>query len=497
MNFAKILFSLMGLTLISKVLGFLREIFLSYFYGASSTTDAYLVALTIPGVLFAFFSTAVAIGFVPTFTRVSNNVEERNNFVNNVFSILLVASTVIVILTIVFAEQLVYILAPGFDSETKYLAIKFTQIFVFGIYFSCWLSVFVAFLNFFRKFTVVALAGIPLNLSILLSIVLSYYYSIYWLVLGAVLGKLLEIILLYPVVRKFDYKFKFILNFRDENVKHLVLLSLPLTLSIAVNQINVIVDKSIASTLEVGAISAINYSHYLVELVVGIFVMSVATIFFPDLARYFHDNDYEKITSTAEKSLKLVNFFVVPSYIYFMVKSFEIITFVYQRGSFDQKSTDLTSSVFIFFAAGLLGFSYREVLTRIFYAMHNTRIPVTNSIIGVVVNIVLAYILSSFLGVSGLALATSIAAFVTTILLFLKLKKMDIFLDYNDLFFDLFKSTVAAIIAAGVAFVFKDDGWFLVFNFLLFAFTYLLFLLLLKNDIMFVLYNNAMRRYKN
>lgn len=494
MSFAKVLFSLMGLTLISKVLGFLREIFLSYFYGASSTTDAYLVALTIPGVLFAFFSTAVAIGFVPTFTRVSDNIEERNNFVNNVFSILLVASTIIVLLTIVFAEQLVYILAPGFDSETKSLAIKFTQIFVLGVYFSCWLSVFVAFLNFFRRFTIVALAGIPFNLSILLSIVLSYYYSIYWLVLGAVLGKLLEIVLLYPVVKQYDYKFKFILNFKDMHVRHLVLLSLPLTLSIAVNQINIIVDKSIASTLEVGAISAINYSHYLVELVVGIFVMSVATIFFPDLARFFHDKDYKKITYTSEKSLRLVNLFVVPSFIYFMVKSFEIITFVYQKGSFDQDSTNLTSSVFTLFAAGLVGFSYREVLTRIFYAMHNTKIPVTNSIIGVIVNIVLAYILSSFLGVSGLALATSTSAFVTTILLFLKLKKMKIFLDYRNLFVDIAKTVFSALLASSVAFFVKGDGWFLVANFLIYISIYLLILIVLKNDMMMLIYNRVIRK---
>lgn len=496
MSFAKILFSVMGLTLISKILGFLREVFLSYFYGASSTTDAYLVALTIPGVLFAFFSTAVTIGFIPTFTRISDDIDKRNEFINNVFSILLVASTIIVVLTIVFAEQLVYILAPGFDAPTKYLAIKFTQLFVFGVYFSCWLSVFIAFLNFFKKFTIVALAGIPFNLSILLSIVLSYYYSIYWLVLGAVLGKLLEIILLYPVVKSLNYKFRFNLNFSDKHVKHLVLLSLPLTLSIAVNQINIIVDKSIASTLEVGAISAINYSHYLVELVVGIFVMSVATIFFPDLARYYHEKKYDQITFTAEKSLKLINFFVVPCFIYFMIKSVEVITFVYERGSFNEDSTVLTSSVFILFSAGLLGFSYREILTRIFYAMHNTKIPVINSVIGVVINIALAFILSKILGVAGLALATSCSAFVTTALLFLKLKKLNIFLDYNNLFFDLSKSLLAAIFASIVIISIKDNGLFLIVNFIIFIFIYCIALLVLKNEIMLIVFNKSIGLYK-
>lgn len=493
MKFAKTLFFLMILTLFSKVLGFLREIFLSYFYGASSITDAYLVALTIPGVLFAFFSTAIAVGFIPTFTIVSEDIVKRNEFVNKVFSILLVVSTLIVILTLIFAEQLVYILAPGFDLHTKELSIKFTRLFVFGVYFSCWLCVFIAFLNFFKKFTLVALAGIPLNLSVLLSIVLSYYYSIHWLILGAVFGKFLEIILLYPAVKKLKYRFKFSFDLKDSNVRHLILLSLPLTLSIAVDQINIIVDKSIASSLEVGAISAINYSHYLVELIGGIFVMSVTTIFFPDLARYYKENKFDMITFTSEKSLKLIHFFVVPCFIYFAFKSFEIITFVYQRGNFNEKSTILTSTVFTLFSAGLLGLAYREVLTRIFYAMHNTKIPVINSVIGVSINIVLALTLSKILGVSGLALATTCSAFITAFLLFYNLKKLNIILNYKSLLIDLMRNLLAAIIASLVTYSIKDSGLFLVFNFIAYISIYFIMLFLVKNEIMVFIFHRLVR----
>lgn len=479
----------MGLSLISKLLGFLREIFLSYFYGASSTTDAYLVALTIPGVLFTFFSTAIAVGFIPTFSSISNDIEQRNEFVNNIFNILLIVSTIIVIGTVLFSEQLVEILAPGFDNYTKTLAIKFTRLFVLGIYFSSWLSIFVAFLNYFKYFRVVALAGIPFNISILISIVLSFYYNIYWLVLGAVFGKLLEIIYLYPYVRKNSYKYKLTLNLKDKNVKYLFLLSLPLTLSISVNQLNIIVDKSIASSLEVGAISAINYSNYLIQLVVGIFVLSVTTIFFPDLAKHFIDRDFKKIEGLMLKSLKLVNILVIPSAFYFFFKSYEIISFVFERGNFNSSSSLLTSSVFVFLSLGLLPFSYREVLIRVFYAMHNTKTPVVNSIIAVIINILLAFQLSKTLGIIGIAIATTIAAFITTLLLFLSLPKLKLKLDFYSFYKDLLKSIVASAISILLIYKIKDTGLFIILNFIIYILFYTATLFILKNEIVLQVYS--------
>jgi putative peptidoglycan lipid II flippase len=487
-NFLKVFFSLIGLTLISKVLGFLREVFLSFYYGASYITDAYLVALTIPGVLFAFFTTAISVSFIPIFSKISENIEERNNFVNNLFSSLIIVSSVIVLLTLIFAEILVLICAPGFDQVTTDLAIKFTRLFVVGVYFSCWLSVFCAFLSFFKKFTIIALAGIPFNLSILASIALSYYYGENWLILGAVFGKLFEIIFLYPHVKKLNYKFKFKIDFNDENIKKLIFLSIPLMFSVAVNQINIIVDKSIASTLQVGAISAVNYSHYLIELVIGIFVLTVVTIFFPDLAKFFQKKDFNNIQKTTEKSLQIVNFFVIPSFIFFVFQSSNIISFVYERGNFRQEDVELTSSAFMFFSIGLLGLAYREVLSRIYYAMHNTKIPVINSIIGVIINIILALILSKYMGVSGLALATSLSAFITAILLVFYLKKFNIFLNYKNILSCFFKKIISATLAIFSIILFSQDI-FLPLFFFIFLFFYFLFLLLLKDEILVFTFN--------
>ena len=491
MGFLKVFFSLIGLTLISKVLGFLREVFLSFYYGASYITDAYLVALTIPGVLFAFFTTAISVSFIPIFSKISENIEERNNFVNNLFSGLIIVSSIIVVLTILFADILVFICAPGFDQVTRDLAIKFTRLFVVGVYFSCWLAIFCAFLSFFKKFTIIALAGIPFNLSILTSITLSFYYGENWLILGAVFGKLFEIIFLYPHVKKLNYKFKFKINFKDENIRKLIFLSMPLMFSVGINQINIIVDKSIASSLQVGAISAINYSHYLIELVIGIFVLTVVTIFFPDLAKFFQKKDFNNIEKTTEKSLQIVNFFVIPSFIFFIFQSSNIISFVYERGNFGQSDVELTSNAFIFFSIGLLGLAYREVLSRIYYAMHNTKIPVINSIVGVLINIVLALILSKYMGVSGLALATSLSAFITAILLIFYLKQFNIFLNYKNIFTCFLKKIISATLAMLLIILFSKYI-FLPLFFFIFLFFYFIFLFLLKDEILVFTFNKVL-----
>lgn len=497
MGFLKIFFSLIGLTLISKVLGFLREMMLSFYYGTSNITDAYLVALTIPGVLFSFFSIAISVSFIPVFSKIADDIERRNKFINNIFSILLLISTIIVFVTIIFAEYFVFICAPGFDQSTKDLAIKFTRIFVIGVYFSCWLAIFCAFLNFFKKFTLVALAGIPFNISILLSIFLSYHYGITWLILGAIFGKIFEIIYLYPHVKKLDYKFYPIMDFKDVHAKQMFFLALPLMLSVTVNQLNIIVDKSIASTLEVGAISAINYSHYLIELILGIFVLTVTTIFFPDLARYFNKKDFNSIKKTTEKSFSIVNLFVIPSFIFFVFQSENIISFIYERGNFDNKAVELTASAFLFFSIGLIGLSYKEILSRIYYAMHNTRIPVVNSIIGVIVNIILAIFLSKNMGmgVSGLALATSLSAFLTAFLLMLGLNKIKINLNYRKILVCFFKKNISAILSMLLILFFVDLS-FLPLIFTIYFSIYVLILMVLKDDSVFFYINQVYSRIK-
>lgn len=497
MRFLKIFISLIGLTLLSKILGFFRELMLSFYYGTSNITDAYLVALTIPGVLFSFFSIAISVSFIPVFSKISDDIAIRNKFINNIFSILLLISTIIVFITIIFAENFVFICAPGFDQLTKDLAVKFTRIFVLGVYFSCWLAIFCAFLNFFKKFTLVALAGIPFNISILLSIFLSYHYGLTWLILGAIFGKIFEIIYLYPHVKKLNYKFQPIIDFKDKHAKQMFFLALPLMLSVAVNQINIIVDKSIASTLEVGAISAINYSHYLIELIIGIFVLTVTTIFFPDLARSFNNKNFSGIKEITEKSFSIVNLFVIPSFIFFIFQSKNIISFIYERGSFDGRAVELTASAFLFFSIGLIGLSYKEVLSRIYYAMHNTKIPVFNSIIGVVVNIILAIFLSKNMGmgVAGLALATSISAFLTAFLLIISLNKIQITLNYRKIFLCFIKKNISAIFSILCILIFIDYLFLPLILFIYFS-LYIFILFLLRDESVFFYINQLCSRIK-
>ncbi len=443
---------LMLVIVLSKVTGFLREIFLSYFYGVSSIADAYLIALTVPGVIFAFVSTALSVGFVPVYSKILKSNEDPNNFVNNLSNCMFLVSTIMIFLIFVFAPQIIDIIAPGFFGETRDLAIEFTRIFVFGIYFSGLISIYTGYLQVHNSYIVAAFAGIPFNVIVLISIWASYKYDLYWLIIGTLVAKLAEIIYFMPYLRKSGYKYSFYLNTKDESIRNIVALSIPLIFSISVNQINIIVDKSLASKITSGGIAAISYAQHLNQLVIGVFVLSVSTIYFTKFSRLYVENKHTDLRISLIKSGNLIAFFVIPSSIIFIVFSKYIVGIVYGRGSFNASAIDLTAETLIYFSIGMIGFAYREILSRFYYAMHDTKTPVYNAFFCVIINIFLSVVLSKYMGISGLALATSIAAIITSMLLFYNLRNKVKDWKNDQIILDFIKILFSSILAAAVSY---------------------------------------------
>ncbi len=413
----------MLITILSKILGFFREIFLSYYYGASSVSDAYLVSLTIPGVVFSFLGTALAIGFVPIYTRVIKCGEDVNIFVSNVINVFFAISTIIIILTFVFSDEIVAVFAPGFSAETKSLTVFFTEIFVFGIYASALIFVFTGFLQVNGSFVPATFAGIPFNAVVLLSIYFGYHYGSLYLIAGTLFAKLVEIIYLYPYLKRFGFCYTFYFDIFDRRIKDLFLFSIPLVLGVFVNQINILVDKSIASTLTVGGVSALNYSYHLNQFIIGVFAVSIGTVVFPGFSKLYENKEHDKLGQLLLNALGAVAFLVLPASVFFMVFSREIVEVVYGRGNFTGEAITLTKDALFYFSVGMLGFAYREVLARFFYSMHDSKTPATNAVVGVIFNITLSLLISPFLGVGGLALATSVSSVVTSLLLLTSLRK--------------------------------------------------------------------------
>ncbi|QEK13192.1 murein biosynthesis integral membrane protein MurJ [Crassaminicella thermophila] len=416
---------LMIITLLSKTLGFVREIILSYFYGASNVSDAYFISLTIPVVIFSFIGVGITTGYIPMYSKIEieEGTHESYRFTSNLISILIIISTLVILVVQLFTESIVRIFASGFEGDTLLLATNFTRITVFGIYFTGIITILNGFLQIKDKFVIPAILGFIYNICIIASIYFSYKTDMIILSIGSVIALLVQFIFLLYFVLKEKMTLRFIASFKNKHIKSLGKIALPLIFGISISQINVLVDKTLASRIAIGGISALNYADRLNSFILSTVVMSISVAIYPMMSKTVADkknDDFKKIIS---ESIITISILLVPSTVGAIFFAVPLVRLLFARGAFDSKAITLTSSALLFYSLGMLGIGLREVLSRAFYSMQETKTPVKNAAVGMILNIILNIILSRYIGIGGLALATSISATFTTVMLFISLRK--------------------------------------------------------------------------
>lgn len=443
---------LIVLTMFSKILGFIREIILSYFYGVSNISDAYLISLTIPGTIFVFIGTGIATSYIPMYSSIVKKscIKSADKFTNNIINSILIICALITIMTLVFTVPIVRLFASGFNGETLSLAISFTRISIFGIFFLGLIYVFSAYLQLKTNFIVPALMGIPFNFFIIVSIVWSTKFNTIILSIGSVIAIASQLLLLIPFVYKKGFRYRLVFERHDEHLRKMMFLSLPVIIGVSVNQINILVDRTIASKIAMGGISALTYANRLNLFIQGIFVVSIITVMYPLISRMAAENNLSGLKKSLAKVINAINLLVIPITVGSMFFSKPIVKFLFGRGAFDSQAIAMTSNALFFYSIGMVGFGLRETISRVFYSLQDTKTPMINAAISIVINIVLNIILSKFLGIGGLALATSISAIFCTILLFVSLrKKMDSY-GVKKISISFIKIVIASITMGGL-----------------------------------------------
>lgn len=453
----------MIMTILSKFLGFAREIVLSYVYGASAITDAYLISQTIPTVIFGFVNAGIATSFIPLYSRILNEHGrlEANRYTNNLSNALLLLASIIVAIVLLFTQPIVKLFASGFSGETLSLAINFTRISVFGVYFIAIINIFTSFLQLHKNYIIPALIGFPMNLVIIAFLFISNKTNIYAIVIGSVIATASQLLLLIPFVRKTGYKYQPIINLKDEYIRMMVIIALPVIAGQSVNQINVLVDRTLASSIAVGGISALNYASRLNSFVQGLFVSSISTVLYPMISKMAMEQDIKGFKTSISEAISITNLLVIPATIGAMIFSKEIIRLLFGRGAFTLEAIEMTGNALFYYSVGMIAFGLRDILSRAFYALHDTKTPMINATVAVVINIVLNLILSKFLGIGGLALATSIAAIVGTLLLFITLRRKIGGFGLREITISFVKISIVSVImgciARGTFRFFKQD----------------------------------------
>lgn len=453
---AKSALILMVATLLSKVLGFARDLVLASMYGAGVVSDAYLMALSIPTILFlGSFCVAIQNTFMPLFTEVDKEKgrEESLKFSSNVINIIMILSLVITGMGIVFAKPLVKIFAMGFAGETLDLTVQFTRIMLLSIGVVCITYIVKAYLEIHDNFLATGLMPLPYNIVIIFTIIFSKKLGLNTLAYGTVLAFLAQFLVLLPSALKKGFKYQPKINVKDENIKKMALLIVPVLVGASVTQVNSLIDKNLASTLAEGAISSLNYGYKLNIFVMGMFVASITSVLYPLFSRLSIENNMNKLKETLATSINTVILILVPISIGAFILAEPIIKLLFERGEFTSKDTIITGQVLACYAIGMLASGIRDILVRVYYSLQDTKTPMKNSILCVLFNLVFNLILIKYLETPGLALATSISANLAVVFLTINLRKKIGRLNGKTMIVTLIKTGLSGLVMAiGVVF---------------------------------------------
>ncbi|WP_300277907.1 murein biosynthesis integral membrane protein MurJ [Peptacetobacter sp.] len=452
---AKATIGLFIVTMISKVFGFARETILVSVHGAGMVTDAFITSMNIPTVIFSTIGSALATTFIPMYYTVEKDLgkEGTDKFVNNIFNIIVIISLLLSIIGYIFSDELVKIFAMSYTGEKLKLASEFTRIMIWGMVFIGLSNIMTCLMNINSKFIVPSLTGIPFNIIIILGIYLSAKYDVRLMPIFTLVGMASQFLFQVPVSYKDGYRYKFYINIKDKYIKKMLILVIPVFIGVGVNQLNTVVDKTLASTLGNGIITILNSASILNTFVIGVFISSIQSVVYPLLSKLSSEGNGKAATSIIRKSVNVVIILMVPITIGIIVLSVPIVQLAFERGKFDHNATLLTASALSYYAIGLTASGLRNILGNVFYSFGDTKTPMRNGMIAMFMNICMNLIFIKFMGHCGLAFATSISATICILLLFISLKKKIKYFGQDKILITTIKSIIASLIMGIVVYM--------------------------------------------
>ena len=443
-------------TIISRLLGYVRDILIAVFLGTGPLVDAFFVAFKIPNTFRRLFSEgAFNAAFVPSYSSLLDKKKEAQIFANNIFNLLIVGLLFLVLIIEILMPLFVFLIAPGFESDSQKmeLAITLTRITFPFLMFISLASFFSAILNSHNKFAVASATPIILNILLITVLLLGKILNdqlVYYLSYAVTLSGILQFIFLYLFVKKyFSPKLKLYIKI-DSRVKKFFRKLVPSIFSSGVTQINILVGTIIAS-FQASAVSYLYYADRIYQINLAIAGIAIGTIILPQLSKHVKNNKKEKIDLIQNKALELSLFLSIPAAIALLIASEEIISSLFGYGSFDQESAKNSGRALFYFAIGLPAFSLIKVFSAFFFARHNTKIPFYVSLITILLNIFISIAFFKEVGFLIIPIATTISSWVNAILLFVFLKMNNLF-SFNLIFIVRFIKILIASALMGIFF---------------------------------------------
>ena len=421
-------------TMLSKILGLLRDMFIAGSYGTSDVASAFMSASNIP---VSFFDLTLGVAVMSTFIPVFNKYLQAGDkkraleFSNNFINIMTLISVMFCVLGMLFSRQLAHVFAPGFDAETSALTARLLVVLMPTTICTTLAYCFVGILQSFDEFNIPAVISLVSNLLVICYLLFfNRRFGIFGLAAAMLIGWGCQVLVQIPSLIKKGYRYRFTLDFRDEGVREALLLSVPILISSWVQPITVVVNKMFGSYMP-GAVSALEYANRLYIIIVGVFAFGLTNYIFPALSRLSSARNTAEFAHVMKRSVRVMLLLIVPITVGVVLLAEELVTAIYGRGEFDAQSIRMTAAALRCYAIGMLAYGLNEIMNKCFYAMKNGKIPMLASVCGIVTTVAVSSVMTGVFhaGTGGLAFGAACAVIVVAVILIAAMNRRNRFVD--------------------------------------------------------------------
>lgn len=442
------IFSILG-----TFLGFITQIIMAAYFGTSAEMDAYWVSVTIPMITLAIFIGSLNYTFIPMITEnISKGKLEGawvtiNNFINLIFIVLLMTSAILII----FYEDILKYIAPGFSIESKALAFRLFKIQMPSIIITGISSLTSSIYYSHKKFIIPSVASLANSFIMFLTV---YVYSskigIESAAYGLLLGSIISFLIIIPIVLK-HYKFK--ITFKDEETYKIVKIITPLLFGAIFYRSSGLIQQYFASKTGIGSVSYLGYSGKLITTSSNLIVSGISIVMLSYVSEMKANNDSLRIQNTFDTTFRFLTFIAFPVIIIFIISGKDILNILFQRGKFDSISTNSTWKCLVLYSGVLYGGIIGAVVNPIFYAFKDTMIVVKIGIAGTILQIIISNILVKYLSYTGLPLAYSVSNIITVIMLMAFLNRKYVKIPFKILYTSFIRTTIVSAVVFSIIYL--------------------------------------------
>ena len=412
---------LFGLQFLTHIAVLIKQLFIAAHFGTSAIMDAYLIAMTVVGLIQLWFAIPVKQMLVPIFRYDLTEHGERRAWANasvlfNNFVIVLIGAA---LLGGFLAPYLVGLIAPGFEAEMQELASMLTRITIGSLVFWVLGKMLTQFFFSHGKFFLPGTMDLVDNLTVIAAfLILSSMYGIYGLAIAVVLGAACGFLTQLPILWEKRKLYSGRVDFQHVGTREMSRLSLPLFIANGSSEISRITNRIFASLLPTGSLAALSFGHQLIEAPMKLLLKPLQQSTFPHFSKLGAEKDFSTLSSQHARYVRSVFFLTLPLAVGIMVTAEPLVRIIYQRGAFDETSVRLTSQALMFYALGLPALTMSKILNRTFYSLKDSWTPTKATLLSTCVRITLSWILLQPLAHMGLALAESISVTIQVVFLF-------------------------------------------------------------------------------